>query len=941
MRAAISNLVDLLQSRAAECPERPAYAFVSGADLRIQTVTYSQLDRQARGIAAFLQNLDLQGERVLLLYPPGLEFIASFWGCLYAGAIGVPAYPPRLNRNAVRIVSIAEDSQSSMALTTAALASRLSTFSQHTPEFGRMRWVATDTLDSALAGNWRSFSPVRESLAYLQYTSGSTAAPRGVMVTHANVLHNSAYIAGGFEHSSDSVSLCWLPHFHDMGLIDGIIQPLYSGFTGYLMSPASFLQEPSRWLQAISRFRVTHSGGPNFAYELCCAKVTAEQREGLDLSSWKVAYNGAEPVHARTLELFVEQFGPCGFRRSAFYPAYGLAEATLKVSGGKKGNGPTYCTVKTSPLEQNRIEATQTDDPEGRTLVGAGQTAYGVKAVIVDPESHCECSAGEVGEIWIAGPSVALGYWNRQEESKETFAASLKSNSEGPFLRTGDLGFLHGGEIFVTGRLKDLIIIRGRNHYPRDIEETVQRSHPSLYGLAGAAFSVQIGTDERIAIVQEVDSRRSSLLPDALEVIRRAVAEEHEVQPHAIVLVKHGSVPRTSSGKVQRQLCRQEFLANSFKPLAEWRAQPDAAAYDDAVPLELTADSLQLWLRAQFARKLRTNISDVDAQRSIHQLGLDSLMALEISHGIEAVLGISLSQSSLLEGWTIAELADHLLSLSDPSALNVKPAVVKGTEISARYPLSQGQRALWFLQQLAPESRAYYIARALRLRNEIDNAALHRALQKLIDRHASLRAVFTLADGKPVQNIGRQVSISFQYQDASQWNSTELSQHLAEAANAPFDLSGGPLFRVLLFSRSVNDHVLLIAVHHIVSDLWSLGLVLNELSEIYAAEIRGLPAKLPSLIFDYSDYVQWEEDLLQAEEAERHWQYWQKQLQGDLPYLELPIDFPRPAVQTYEGATKFARLDAELVCKLKSTAADYRATLHALLLSMFHTFLHR
>src|SRR5579864_3500266 len=344
MPTAVFNLVGVLQQRVEERPDDLAYVFLSGADLRPSVLRYRQLDSQARAVAAYLQGLRLQGERVLLLYPAGLEFITAFLGCLYAGSIAVPVYPPRMNRNVLRIVSIAEDSQAAIALTTSAVVSRLGAFTKHAPELGKMRWAATDTLQPALADDWRDLSRTGEELAYLQYTSGSTTAPRGVKVTHANIIHNSAYIAEGFEHSSESVSLCWLPHFHDMGLLDGIVQPLYSGFTGHLMSPASFLQEPVRWLEAISKYRVTHSGGPNFAYDLCSTRISAEQRERLDLSSWKVAYNGAEPVHARTLELFANQFRLCGFDRGAFYPAYGLAEATLKVSGGKKGCGAVCCT---------------------------------------------------------------------------------------------------------------------------------------------------------------------------------------------------------------------------------------------------------------------------------------------------------------------------------------------------------------------------------------------------------------------------------------------------------------------------------------------------------------------------------------------------------------------------------------------------------------------
>jgi amino acid adenylation domain-containing protein/non-ribosomal peptide synthase protein (TIGR01720 family) len=937
-----SNLVELIRQRAADRPEGLAYVFLSGHDLEPSTLTYQQLDSQARTIAAFLQQSGFQGERVLLPYPPGLEFITAFLGCIYAGAIAVAAYPPRMKRNAIRIISMAEDSQAALALSTSAVVSRFNTFAQ-TPELGKIRWVATDDALPTQATDWRDFAPRAEDLAYLQYTSGSTAEPRGVMITHANILYNSAYIAAGFEHTPESRSLCWLPHFHDMGLIDGIIQPLYSDFTGYLMSPASFLQEPGRWLEAISRHRLTHSGGPNFAYELCTAKVPEEQRERLDLSNWQVAYNGAEPVHARTMRQFAERFQSCGFHRNAFYPAYGLAEATLKVSGGKKGRGPIHCTVKIDELEQNRIVLTSTDDPDARTLVGAGSVAQGVEIAIVAPETLVECAAGQVGEIWVSGPSVAAGYWNRPQETREIFSASIKDKGEGPFLRTGDFGFVHQGELFVTGRLKDLIIIRGRNHYPQDIETTSQSADRVLHGKSVAAFSITVGTQEKLVIIQEVDPKRSGAFARITEDIRRTVADEHEIQPHCILLVRQGAVPRTSSGKVQRHLCRQKFFEGSFKALAEWKeaSSESISEHEDVAPPELTVDSLKTWLRAKFAAKLKTDISGIDLHRPVHLLGLDSLMALEVSHSVERALGVSLSQSSLLEGWSIADLAGHLVSQlnKDASSNSVAPVLSSDT-IPSQFPLSQGQQALWFLQQIAPGSRAYYIARALRIINEVDVGILESAFQRLVERHPSLRTIFPLVDGKPVQHVLEHAGLFWEYQDAYRWDSIKLKQRMTEAAHRHFDLSNGPLFRVFLFSRPEGT-LLLLAVHHIVADLWSIGLLLNELSEIYRAEIRNDPIELPSLPIHYAEYVNWEERFLQSEEGRQHWTYWQRRLHGHLPYLELPADFSRPPLQTFRGSVEFLGLGVKLVSQLKYAAINHNATIYTLLLALFESFLHR
>jgi acyl-CoA synthetase (AMP-forming)/AMP-acid ligase II len=427
-----------------------------------------------------------------------------------------------------------------------------------------------------LASDWHEPEVSSDTLAFLQYTSGSTGTPKGVMVSHGNLLHNSEYIKQAFELTPDSVSVTWLPSFHDMGLIDGIIQPLYTGFPVFLMPPASFVQQPIRWLQAISRYRATHCGGPNFGYELCVSKITPEQRENLDLSSWCSAYNGAEPVRKDTLKRFSAAFKPCGFRASSFYPCYGMAETTLMVSGGGVKDEPVYCTVQADTLEQNRVVEASEDTQNVRHLVGCGRSWLETKIVIADPELLTRCAPGKVGEIWVSGASVAQGYWNRPEQTKQNFNAYLADTGEGPFLRTGDLGFLQGSELFITGRIKDVIIIRGRNHYPQDIELTVEKSHSALRPGCGAAFAVEIEGRERLVVVQELERSYLRKL-DVNEVvgnIRQAVVAQHGLQVYATVLVKTGSIPKTSSGKIQRHACCSGFLTGSLNVMEDWSENP-------------------------------------------------------------------------------------------------------------------------------------------------------------------------------------------------------------------------------------------------------------------------------------------------------------------------------------------------------------------------------
>jgi acyl-CoA synthetase (AMP-forming)/AMP-acid ligase II len=460
-----------------------------------------------------------------------------------------------------------------------------------------LRWLNTDRPVDGLEDAWQEPAIGSDTLAFLQYTSGSTGTPKGVVLSHGNLLYNQRMLQQAFRHTERSTIVGWLPLYHDMGLIGTVLQPLYMGIPCVLMPPMAFLQRPFRWLQAISRFKATCSGGPNFAYDLCVRKVTPEQRATLDLSSWASAFNGAEPVRQETLERFAMAFEPCGFRRQAFHPCYGLAEATLIVSGGQKTTLPTVHTVQKSALEQHRVATAMPGDEGAQTFVSCGHALLKQQIVIVDPTFLTRCQPGQVGEIWVAGPSVAQGYWNRSEETAQTFQSYLADTGEGPFLRTGDLGFLHQGELVVTGRMKDVIIIRGSNHYPQDIELTVEQSHRSLRPGCGAAFSVDIAGEERLVVVQEVERRYQSprrrhperrradiepgfdpLCPKAFDAdsivgnIRQAVAEKHGVQVYAVMLLRAGSMPKTSSGKLQRYACRSDFLTQTLEVVGKWQA---------------------------------------------------------------------------------------------------------------------------------------------------------------------------------------------------------------------------------------------------------------------------------------------------------------------------------------------------------------------------------
>jgi acyl-CoA synthetase (AMP-forming)/AMP-acid ligase II len=560
----IKTLVELLQQRAQERPNQIAYTFLVDGEIEETHVTYAELDRQARAIAAHLQSLAAPGERAMLLYPPGLAFIAGFFGCLYAGLIAVPAYPPHARRPMPRLHAIARNAQPKVALTTQVALSTISSQFADQPDLADICVLSTDTIATHQADSWRTPDIHTDTLAFLQYTSGSTGSAKGVMISHGNILHNEQMMAAALENSEESVGVSWLPVFHDMGLIGNVIQPLYVGARIIHMAPLAFLQQPIRWLRAISRYRATCNAAPNFGYDLCVQMVKPEQCADLDLSSWKVAVAGAEPVRAETLRRFAEHFAPYGFRSEAFYPSYGLAEATLFVAGGFSTEPPVLLQVDKAALEAEQVVRPQ---PEGgHTLVGCGQSWLGQQIAVVQPQTFTRCPAGQVGEIWVSGPSVAQGYWRQAEDTTETFQAYLADTGEGPFLRTGDLGFLQGDELYVTGRVKDLIIIRGRNHYPQDIEQTVENSHQALQMGGGAAFSVDIQGEERLVIVQELKrtALRNLNIDEVLGNIRQAVAQEHQLQVYATLLLKPGAIPKTSSGKIQRHACRDGFLTNTL-----------------------------------------------------------------------------------------------------------------------------------------------------------------------------------------------------------------------------------------------------------------------------------------------------------------------------------------------------------------------------------------
>jgi natural product biosynthesis luciferase-like monooxygenase protein len=954
-----STLVEALRWRTQRQPEQRVYTFLADGEADERHLTFAELDQRARAIGAELQRRVPQGARALLLYAPGLDYIAGFFGCLYAGVVAVPLYPPKATQpdRAARLRGVVEDAQTSVVLSTSSIIEAASVLFADGDRSKEPERIPTDTLDEQLADEWKNPALTAADLAFLQYTSGSTAAPKGVMLTHANLLHNSGLIQECFGMSAESRTVIWLPPYHDMGLIGGIIQPLYAGFQAILMSPQHFLQRPVRWLHAISHYRATTSGGPNFAYELCVRKISAEQRATLDLSSWAVAFNGAEPIRPETLTQFTEAFAPSGFRAQSFSPCYGLAEATLLVTGCSADAPPVVRKFQEQAIERDETSTEHifqaAENEDGRAFVGCGQSQPGQRVLIVNPTTLMRCELGQVGEIWVGGPSVTRGYWNKPDETERVFHARLAddANESEDFLRTGDLGFIRDGELFITGRLKDLIIIRGRNLYPQDIELTVESCSPMLRPGCGAAFSISLDGADRLVVVQEVERQHRNVDVEALaEIIRQAVVQQHDVQPYAVALLRPGSIHKTSSGKIQRYACRESFLKGSLQTLGCSIVDDSAALIElssltrDALfahPSHERLEVLQKYIRAQVASMKGVDPARIDAEQPLLALGLDSLMAIELQHRLEAGLGLHLPFADLLSDMSINELVVGLLDKLDDEVLVLPLQSVARLEAAAQQPLNYGQRALWYLQQVAPTSAAYNIVSAMRTRSAFDIQHLQRALRHLVERHPALQTVFTAQGGEPLQQIRADLSAILEVEDAAEWSEQLLQERLQEIAHQPFDLEQGPLFRVHLFKRSEAEQVLLFVFHHIISDFWSIAVLARDLNEAYLFAKDGRTPRLPPLSLQHADYVRWQNELLDGATGERLWAYWRERLSGELPVLNIPTDRPRPSTQTFNGAAEALRLTPDLTRALKELSSAQGATLYMTVLAAFQVLLSR
>lgn len=782
-----THFLDRLRYWTLAQPDKIAYRFLRDGEDDEVTITYADLDTRARAIGANLVAMGISGKRALMMYQPGMEFLEALFGCYYANAVPVPAYPPRRNRNMGRIQAISEDARPSVVLTMSDVVKRADGLLDESPSLKGVPWLATDDVPTEMCSDWVRPRVEPSDYGLIQYTSGSTGSPKGVLLTQQNLIANCRMISTSFEMNPESHGLIWLPFYHDMGLIGGILNPMFIGCTCTLLSHVSFLTRPFRWLRAASKYRCTHSGGPNFSYALCVEKIPLEQCQGLDLSSWELAFNGAEPVRANVLRAFSEKFAPFGFRHEAHFPCYGMAEAALIITGADKHSAPVIRTFDRHALASYRVVRCQEGEPGGQDLVGCGTAICEERLAIVNPESLHVLPDGQIGEIWINSPSAGQGYFDKPEESARVFEAVLADEPGTKWLRTGDLGFVDDGQLFVTGRLKDMIIVRGVNRYPQDIEATVESADPRLRTGGAAAFAIDLWDREQLVVVCEIERGPSLSFDGLVEKVRAAVASEHDVLVDVVVLVRANSIPKTSSGKVQRRACRENYLENRLLVVQSWNGQQPAAPKKPVEPsgpaghpspANGQVDGGVIDVVMKFVREIgRERAKELTPDSNIVvDLGLDSLERLRIASEIEAAFGGRIPDEVLQEVETVREVAAAVQKHIGTKPVNGRPAG-DGSGVPAldRLPAGQPIPESHYVLEQTPE-----FLRLQRAREDIERSGFRNPFFSV---HQGVIADTTRIDGREL--------ISF-----SSYNYLGLSGHS--------DVSAGAMAAIREFGTSVS-----------------------------------------------------------------------------------------------------------------------------------------
>ncbi|SDY74818.1 non-ribosomal peptide synthetase [Nitrosomonas halophila] len=940
------NIVSHLRNLALERPSDTALIVVNAQSDKLveRRFGYFTLDLHVRSVAAVLQKRYTKGERVLLLMENDEHYAIGFLACLYAGMIAVPVFPPELirERHLARLLAIAADAKARSILTTSEVLPLLDGVAN--TQLAKAEILTVDSiLQSTFQVNeysWQERIPEGDEIAFLQYTSGSTSTPKGVMVSHHNLIINARAFEEGMSIGEDDIFVSWLPLYHDMGLIGGLIQPLHRGVPVILMAPQHFIERPVRWLEIISRYRATVSGAPNFAFQLCVERVKNAQLQELDLSTWRVAFSGAEPVRRDTMCAFIERFSAVGFSAGTIYPCYGLAEATLFVTGGVRGEGMIAHEFSSERLAQGQAEIVA----RGIPIVACGFPASNHAIRIIDPEKQIPLADGQVGEIWTEGPSLAGGYWQRPRETAEAFIQYQGAR----WLRTGDLGFIYAHQLYIMGRLKDLIIIRGQNVYPHDIELVIEEEVEAVRKGRVAAFSVEHQAGEGIGIAVEVSRKMQKLVPpEALvTVLSESVSASCHESLSVVVLLNPGALPKTSSGKLQRTACRQGWRERTLDAYAIYEygrfvlggSKPLTSMLEDETDLALAT----IWEAVLH----RTGFQPED---HFFAIGGNSLSAVQVVARIADRWQIPFLPRSLFRCPRLHECASEikrLVSSKTDSSKVETTRLVPIRDAVHTLPLSYGQQRLWFLWQLDPASTAYHVQHAIRLSGLLDRQAFYASFQDLHERHESLRTNFQIhATGTVEQVIQPASRLAITEVDLYEWDVDRREDQAAEEAqrivSLPFDLTQDPLLRVALIRLTDQEHIVFIVMHHIISDGVSIQILLNELAACYQAHAYAKPACLANLPVQYGDYAVWQQKWLEAGEKARQLAYWRNYLGDVHPILRLPTDRPRQPVTQYPAARYRFEVPQAVLTQLRQLALGCGATLFMTLLVALQVLLFR
>ena len=906
-----NTIIERLKVLAKERPDDIVYRYIEDEKTEPISLTFSEVDQEARKIASSLLETCSAGDRALMLYPAGLEFVTAFYGCLYAGLVAVPAYPPRKNQKLTRLKSIIADADAAVVMTSVKAAQVSKPLFDADETLNRLHWLESDSIDLPQTDNEkveRAMSAVKpEGIAFLQYTSGSTGNPKGVMVSHANLMSNMEVIYTSCGYTADTIGVSWLPHFHDMGLMAGVVQPIYSGTEVTFMAPAYFLQKPIRWIEMIDKYKATAIAGPNFAYELCVEKIADDDIQNLDMSSLIMALNGAEPVHAETMRKFSEKFAVSGFDPKAHFPSYGMAETTLLLTSGEVDEEAKVLTIDSYDIQEGVITVKEETDTSTQEMVSSGHTWTDHEVIIVGQEDLATLSDDKVGEVWARGSSITQGYWKNPEKTEEDFNAFTSDTKKGPYLRTGDLGFLHEGELYICGRAKDLLIIRGRNYYPQDIELTVGNAHEAINLGNAAAFSLDIDDREQLVIVQEVERTHMRKFDEeaVFDAMIMSIASECELQAYDILLVRPGQVLKTSSGKIQRQANKQAYLDDAFKVLGRLRKEAKDTEADTAVvEVEVVGDEISVWLKNEISEITQTSKERITESKNFMAFGLDSLASVELQERISEKFLIDISLVAFYDYPSIQELVPHIRTLvansdgTHRTKMELPPLLPAMENKYEKFALNNIQQA--YLLGRSPDmtlGNTPCFAYAEIAADHLDLNRLEKAWNKLIERHEMLRCVMH-------EDITQQIIEDLPYQklvptDVSQMDSKEVETYLKvererKLTTVP-DPTALPLVSLDAYLLPNKKKKIHIYVDMLVCDASSMFIILEDLHHYY-----NFPDEtLAPLEVTFKDYLRYAEEHKEGEHFDESLKYWRARLETlpsgpTLALKKQPVEIKKP-----------------------------------------------